>query len=63
MRVALHSKKNGAGIELISPKIDVAMLSCKRYIGNIKAKPKIGKIIIIQENSVAREHGRYWKVK
>ena len=36
----------------------IAVLACKLYIGNKRAKSKLAKLIRINEESVAMEHGR-----
>ena len=61
LRIALYSRKSAVGIGLTKPKTAVTMLSCKRCIGNVRAKTKIGKMLIIQQEALTIEHGRVHK--
>ena len=39
----------------------MVMLACKLYVGNVREKTKIKKMLKIQEEALTMEHGREWK--
>ena len=44
-RAVLYFRRNALGIGLIKPEIIIAILACKLYIGNVRAKTRIGRLI------------------
>ena len=58
LRAILYVQQNRLGIGLIKPKTAIAMLACKLYIGNKRAKSKLAKLIRINKELVAIEYGR-----
>ena len=48
-RAAMCSRKSAVEIGLVKPKTVIAILACKLYVGNVRAKTKIGKIIRMQD--------------
>ena len=56
-RAILYKRQNAIGIGLITPKIIIAMLACKLYIGNIRAKSRMNKLIQYHKESIMIENG------
>jgi len=56
LRAILYMRQNVIGMRLITLKINIAILICKLYIGNIRAKSRMNKLIQYHEELIMIEN-------